>query len=80
MSLIENHLKKLCPNQKQRIDAVELILDQVKIAEIKPNEKKALEEFSNVNLFSMNDCGLRGLNNLPNLKELDTVKFILNFI
>ena len=78
MSELENHLKKLCPNSKQRCEALELVLDQVNLyPEFKHNEKKALEEFSNVVLFSMNGCKLRGLNNLPNLKDLEIVKYIL---
>ena len=72
---IESHLKKLCPQENKRSEVDELILDTIKTAEIKPSEKKLLEEFSNVFLFSMNDCGLRGLNNFPVFKDLEIVKY-----
>jgi hypothetical protein len=71
---LENHLKKLCPQQDKRSEVVELILDQLKTPELNPRDKKLLEEFSSVYLFSMNDCGLRGLNNFPQFKELEIVK------
>jgi hypothetical protein len=51
----------------------ELILDQLRIPELKENEKVLLEAYSGVTTFSMNFCGLKSLNNLPAIASIETV-------
>ena len=59
----------------------ELILDQLRIPELKENEKLLLEAYSGVTTFSMNFCGLKSLNNLPAIASVETVfKKLFNFI
>jgi hypothetical protein len=69
---IESHLKKYfdVPNKQ---DVAELVLDGVQVAEIKESEKKALEQYSGSLVLSMNNCGLKSLNNLPKFPELEIV-------
>jgi IMP dehydrogenase/GMP reductase len=70
---IEAHLKKYfdVPNKQ---DVAELVLDGVQVAEIKESEKKVLEQYSGTLVLSMNNCGLKSLNNLPKFAELEIVK------
>jgi hypothetical protein len=70
---LEKFLDKICPEKEKRSDVSELILDQIKTRELKDSEKALLNQFSNVMVFSMNDCGLRSLNNFPDFNELETV-------
>jgi hypothetical protein len=71
---IESHLKKNYADESKE-DVLELALDSVNIAEIKPKDKKLIEEYKNAQLFSMSDCGLKNLDNLPDLPSLEAVIF-----
>ena len=75
---IESYLNDLCPGKQDRPEVLELVLDQIKTQELTPKDKRILEEFSGLFFLSMNDCGLRGLNNFPELKELEVVNKILD--
>ena len=51
-----------------------MILDNfLKMSEIKPSDKLVMEKNKNVNLLSLNYCGLRTLNNLPVFPNLEIV-------
>lgn len=47
--------------------------DTLKMTEIKPSDKLVMEKYKNVNLLSLNYCGLRTLNNLPLFPNLEIV-------
>ena len=69
---IEKHLKKYYKDPSKE-EVLELILDSVSFSELKSEEKKLLEEFTNAQLFSMNFCGLKSLNYLPEFAQLEAV-------
>jgi hypothetical protein len=75
---IEKHLDKYF-NVSNKEDVAELVVDAVPVPEIKDSEKKLLEKYSGVLVFSMNDCGLKSLNNLPKFPELEVVSNIQIF-
>lgn len=54
----------------------ELILDDWKGTELSASDKVLLESFCNLQFLSMNNCGLRSLNNFPVLPKL--IKLELN--
>jgi hypothetical protein len=70
---IESHLKKHYSDEPKE-EVLEIILDSLNVPEIKTKEKKILEEFKNAQLFSMNYCGVKSLDNLPDLPSLEAVK------
>jgi hypothetical protein len=72
---IERHWRKYYADESKE-DVLELVLESLNIPEIKPKDKKLLEEFKNAELFSMNDCGLKSLDNLPDLPFLGAVIFL----
>jgi hypothetical protein len=71
---IENYLKKNYADEAKE-DVQELILDSVNLPEIKLKDKKLLEEFKNAQLFSLNYCGIKSLDNLPDLPSIEAVFF-----
>ncbi len=73
---IESHLKKHYADEA-REDVLDLILDSLNLPEIKPKDQKLLEEFKNAQVFSMNYCGVKSLDNLPDIPSLEVVIFLL---
>ncbi len=74
---IEKHLNKYFGDiEKEKIQ--DLILDSVNIPEIKTDEKKILEGYKNVKILSLNFCGVKSLNNLPNIVDLEAVRLNLS--
>ena len=69
---IEKHLQNYF-DVINKDDVAELVLDSIIVPEIKESEKKLLEKYSGVLVFSMNVCGLKSLNNLPKFSELESV-------
>lgn len=59
-----------------KADVEELILDEWKGTELSHTDKALLESFPNLQFLSMNNCGLRSLNNFPTLPKL--IKLELN--
>ncbi len=73
---INKILEKMYGKNYIKEEIYEVILDQHKIQELKDNDKKILESLSDAVLLSMNDCGLKSLNNLPKFPNLELVKFL----
>ncbi len=69
---IQKHLEKYY-NVSNKEDVEEIALDNVKMSEISTSDKELLEKYSGVQKLSMNYCGLKYLNNLPNFPQLETV-------
>jgi hypothetical protein len=74
---IQKHLEKYYGHQHKE-EIQELVLDQVKINELKQSDKKLLEQYSSVNFFAMNYCGMSSLNNLPQFPNLEIVYSYIN--
>ena len=43
----------------------DLVLDEIEIAEISSEEKKAIEDLEELLCISLNNCGLKTLKNFP---------------
>lgn len=76
---LSKHFNKIYGPEHDKEEIMELILDNLKIGELKEADKKILESYVETVLLSMNFCGLKNLNNLPNLPKLEIVRFIFNF-
>jgi hypothetical protein len=79
-NFIEDHIKKMYGEDKtdevytMNYKIFEIILDDsYKFHEIKEHDKIAMEKYKNVNLLSLNFCGIRSLKNLPKLEKLEIV-------
>jgi Leucine-rich repeat (LRR) protein len=59
---------------KNEVD--ELTLEGLHCTELSPSDRALLESFPNLQFLSMNNCGLRSLNNFPHLPKL--IKLELN--
>lgn len=55
-----------------------LILDDIVIEKISDDDKKFLEEFTNLEYISFNSTRIRSLNNLPDAENLIRVHTALN--
>jgi hypothetical protein len=51
-------------------EAQELELDQLAIGNFDNKLKGLLEKYSNLEMLALNDCGLKSLDNFPNLPAL----------
>jgi hypothetical protein len=67
--------KRYCTHQ---ID--ELILDDLEFRSLSEEEKKYLEEFSNLIILSANNCGIASLKNFPKLDNLEKLELTENRI
>lgn len=59
-------------------DTDEIILDDIKIAEISPELKKKLESLEEVSVLSLNNCKLRTLVNFPQIQNLIRLELMEN--
>jgi hypothetical protein len=50
-----------------------VILDHLKISQLSPDDKKFIEEFTNMELLAMNNTGIKNLKNLPDAPKLQRV-------
>ena len=71
-------LKKKYPLDKK--DTKEIILDTYQIKEITEEEQKYLEQFENVQTFSLNNTQLKSLNNLPGFPNLTKIELSDNYL
>lgn len=55
-----------------------LILDQLKIAHLSDDDKKFLEEFTNLEMLAMNNTGIKSLANLPDAPALTRIELTDN--
>lgn len=69
---LEKHLMKIYKGEDLS-EVLELICDQFKMSELSPKDKECLEKFTNVDLLTFNFCGLKSLNNLPMLDNVEIV-------
>jgi hypothetical protein len=69
---LQKHFKKIYGDDNPK-DIQEVLCDQFKMNEIKESDKAYLDKFQNAELLSFNDCGLKNLNNLPNISNLEEV-------
>ena len=50
-----------------------LILDDLKITQLNADDKKFIEEFTNMELLAMNNTGIKNLDNMPDAPKLQRV-------
>lgn len=55
-----------------------LILDDLKISQLSADDKKFIEEFTNMELLAMNNIGIKNLKNLPDAPKLQRIEMADN--
>lgn len=50
-----------------------MILDDLKITQLNADDKKFIEEFTNMELLAMNNTGIKNLDNMPDAPKLQRV-------